>query len=459
MTAVDNERKLLCKINVAFIPLMMLIQFFQFSDRGTLANAVAMGIFQDTHMTQNEFSWASAIVFLGHLTFQLPNAYFMHKLPIAKYLGFTVILWGILEGCTALASNFRQLAAVRFLLGMAEGSGNPALALVISTLYRRSEQPVINAIMIFSNAIAVVFGGVISYGISQMNQVAGISSWKWYMIIYGCATILVGIACFIFMPDTPYSKWLRLTDHERLITEERIRDNATVQSHTIKKQQVLEALKEPRLYCYTLIGFMTMTQNGCMVTFTTQIILTMGYSKTASLLLSGSRGITDALYLIIGIYASRHLLGQCLTATCACLLCMISALLLIVIPQDFPKLAGIYLFTGALIPVLMTSSISNNVSGYSKKITYFTFLIWSFGLGSFCGPLMLVEGQTPQYLAGLVSYVTFQLISALLFLYIRTSMKRVNDAREQMKLPPQPEYQGAIDDITDVENVHFRYRL
>lgn len=105
----------------------------------------------------------------------------MHKLPIAKYLGLTVIIWGILEGCIALVNNFQQLAAIRFLLGMAEGSGNPALALVISTLYRRSEQPVINAIMIFSNSIATILGGLISYGINQMNQVAGLSAWKWYI--------------------------------------------------------------------------------------------------------------------------------------------------------------------------------------------------------------------------------------------------------------------------------------
>lgn len=37
----------------------------------------------------------------------------------------------------------------------------------------------INAVMIFSNSIAVVLGGVISYGINEMNQVAGISAWKW----------------------------------------------------------------------------------------------------------------------------------------------------------------------------------------------------------------------------------------------------------------------------------------
>lgn len=137
---------------------------------------------------------------------------------------------------------------------------------------------------------------------------------------------------------------------------------------------------------------------------------------------------------------------------------MISALLLIVIPEDLPKLAGIYLFTGALVPVLMIGSISNNTIGYSKKITYFTFLVGSFGLGNFCGPLMLVEGQNPQYVAGLASYASFQLISALLFLYIRSSMKRVNDAREQMKLPPQDDHNETTD-MTDVENVHFRYLL
>lgn len=30
-----------------------------------------MGIFQDTHMTQSEFSWASALVFIGNLAFQV----------------------------------------------------------------------------------------------------------------------------------------------------------------------------------------------------------------------------------------------------------------------------------------------------------------------------------------------------------------------------------------------------
>lgn len=181
--------------------------------------------------------------------------------------------------------------------------------------------------------------------------------------------------------------------------------------------------------------------------------------KAASLLIAGSRGVSDAFYLIIGIYACRRWLGQCLTAACACLLCMISALLLMAIPQDLPKLAGIYLFTGALVPVLMISSISSNVAGYSKKITYFTFMVGSFGIGNFCGPLMLVEGQKPQYVAGLASYASFQLISALLFLYIRATMKRVNDARDRMmKVPEKHEHQETVD-MTDVENVNFRYRL
>lgn len=53
----------------------------------------------------------------GYLTWEFPTVYISQKLPVAKYLGCNVIVWGILLMLHAVASNFGGFFALRFLLG------------------------------------------------------------------------------------------------------------------------------------------------------------------------------------------------------------------------------------------------------------------------------------------------------------------------------------------------------
>ena len=98
------------------------------------------------------------------------------------------------------------------------------------------------------------------------------------MVILGCITVVAGTFTFLFLPDKAKSRWYRLSLQETLIVQERIRDNAVVQSKEIKKEQILESLKEPRFYCYMLITFLLSLTNGCLTTFSTIIIKSMGFS-------------------------------------------------------------------------------------------------------------------------------------------------------------------------------------
>ena len=41
----------------------------------------------------------------------------MHRFALSKYLGLMLVFWGVTLACTALARNFQQLAALRFMLG------------------------------------------------------------------------------------------------------------------------------------------------------------------------------------------------------------------------------------------------------------------------------------------------------------------------------------------------------
>lgn len=85
----------------------------------------------------------------------------MQKLPISKYMGVILVIWGGSLLCMAFAHNFSQLAALRFLLGFFEATTYPCLFLLIASMYRRAEQVFWFGILFCSNSIAMICGPLI----------------------------------------------------------------------------------------------------------------------------------------------------------------------------------------------------------------------------------------------------------------------------------------------------------
>jgi MFS family permease len=81
-----------------------------------------------------------SIFYAGYFVFQIPNNYLLQRVPLAKYIGTIVFLWGGVLTAMAFGKNFSQMMAMRFLLGMFEAGIYPSLTLLVSTFYRRTEQ-------------------------------------------------------------------------------------------------------------------------------------------------------------------------------------------------------------------------------------------------------------------------------------------------------------------------------
>lgn len=54
-----------------------------------------------------------------------------------------------------------------------------SIFLLISTLYRRSEQVLWYGTVFQCNAATGIFGGLISYGIANMDGERGLRAWRW----------------------------------------------------------------------------------------------------------------------------------------------------------------------------------------------------------------------------------------------------------------------------------------
>lgn len=274
----EAEKKLVRKINWTLLPFVGAIVFIQFVDKSTLGISAVLGIIQDTHLTGSQYSWLGSFFYLGYISFQLPNNYLIQKFPISKYLGVLLILWGVVMSLTALCQNFAQLVVCRVFLGLFEAGTYPCLLIVLNTVYRRSEQSAAYGYLWLSNGTGTMIGAACAYGISYIDNAHGIHSWKWPYIIWGALTVLFGIICFFFLPDTPYSFMFRLTNEEKVIVAERNRDNCVVRVQKIKMHHVWEALREMRLWLICLACFFNNLLTGGVVVFNTLIVQSMGYS-------------------------------------------------------------------------------------------------------------------------------------------------------------------------------------
>ncbi|KAI9499295.1 major facilitator superfamily domain-containing protein [Zychaea mexicana] len=455
----DAEKKLVRKLDYVYVmPFVAILNFLQFFDKSTLNYAGVLGIQEDTNTSGSQFSWLGSLFYLGYLVYQVPNQFLLQRLPLTKYIGGLIVLWGLVLAVTFEAKNFPQLAGLRFLLGFFEAAMYPCCIMLISTMYRRREQASRLGAVYICNGVAMAVGGFIGYGVGHMDGALGHASWQWLMIILGVITIFFGFVIFFFLVDDPRSKFLRLTPEQLQIVDERQRDNTTVRTKEIKWHHVKEALTEPRFYCFCFASMLINFQNGALNTFSSIITAGFGFSGVDAILLSVPSGVVDIIYIVVIIWYNNKY-GNTLYCACAMLVCAIIGLvLLIAIPVPKAKLLGLYLcWAYAAAYVMFLSSVANNVNGYTKKIFYSTSIIVFYTIGNFAGPLMMVAWQAPLYLGGMLAYIASNAICIVLFLIARMSMARLN--RERMARGITSTATGEMQDLTDKEDPNFIYRL
>ncbi|GAN05054.1 allantoate permease protein [Mucor ambiguus] len=453
----ESEKRLLRKINYTLLPFVGAIVFIQFVDKSTLSISAVLGIRQDTGLSDTQYSWLGSFFYLGFICFQIPNNYFIQKFPIKKYLGSLLFLWGIVMACTALCTNFAQLAACRVLLGLFEAGTYPCLLIIVNTVYRRSEQSAAYGFLWLSNGTGTMVGSACAYGISFINNANGIHSWRWPYIIWGSLTVLFGVITFFFLPDTPHSFMYRLTEEEKEIVEERTRDNAVVRVYEVKKHHIWEAVKEPRLWLLCLSTFCNNLSTGGLVVFSTILVQNFGFNHQESILMQVPSGAVSALFAALAVLVARKTGQLYMGAAFSTTISLVGVILLAVLPNSGIKLLG-YFLAWAMngTAVILLTIAGANVTGYTKKIFYNAMNMIFYTLGNFTGPLIMLEKEFPTYKTGMIIYCIANAAILVMLFVVRQIMGRENKKR---LANPSVEKIDVKDDLTDRENRNFIYKL
>ena len=96
---------------------------------------------------------------------------------------------------------------------------------------------------------------------------------------------------------------------------------------------------------------------------------------------------------MLAVFLSKHFNENGHVGAFMSIISFVGALFLTVIPTGGAMLVGIFLSATSPAYTLLQTMISNNVSGYTKKIFYTGGNLVAYCLGNFVGPLMMVDHE------------------------------------------------------------------
>jgi hypothetical protein len=140
-----------------------------------------------------------------------------------------------------------------------------------------------------------------------------VKAWQFIFVLMGPVTVVAGLYIAFAMPSSPATAWF-LTPEERLIALERIRRNKTGTHVTVyKPSQLLEAIKDPRMYLAAISVFCASVQNGGVSSFGATIIAGFGFTTKETTLLGMTTGGSEIVAFIVGVMLSRwwKMRGEC----------------------------------------------------------------------------------------------------------------------------------------------------
>lgn len=118
----EDDRRVVRKIDQRILPILLIVYFLQQLDKSAMSYASIFGILDDAHLTNENYSWLSSIVYFPQLFLQPLVAYFLVKIPTGYFLASMVLGWGVVLSAMAAADTFTSLMATRFFLGAFEAT-------------------------------------------------------------------------------------------------------------------------------------------------------------------------------------------------------------------------------------------------------------------------------------------------------------------------------------------------
>lgn len=469
------ERRVVRKIDLYVIPFLWCGYGLVYYDKAILGGASIFGMLDTLDLrvvvdaaatppvtSTRRLSWASSLFYFGMLAGVVPLTYAVQRLHLSRTIGGCVVVWGLTCMATALVTSFRGLYAQRFFLGFLESMLPPAFMVIVSSFYTQREQTWRQCLWYSATGGWTVLGALLNYGFAHIDS-GSLERWQYLYILAGALTVLYGLVFFLF-PQTPNTAFFLHPGAERTVALERLRRSQMgVRCNTIKPSQIREAVTDVKVLLIALMMGLAYSVNGAVSAFGPLIVSTFGYDPYTALLWQMPLGAVCFLGILACGYLSLRVRNVRLVLIALNSLPVMAGCAMIWradwATQTALPLAG-YTLIGFFAPVtsLIVSVGMVNVAGNSKKSAMASATFVMYCVGNIVGPFWIKTEQVgdnyPMLWKGILGcYALLVLVAAVLFVMLR----RENARRDALGLDDKEGERRAFEDLTDKENLWFRY--
>ncbi|KAE9405850.1 MFS general substrate transporter [Gymnopus androsaceus JB14] len=468
------------KIDRNILPMMCCLYLVQFMDKTTLGYAAILGMNQEANLTTDQYNWLSTIFYLSYLVFEYPQNLALQRFPVGKWMSINIFVWSVALCSHAACKTFGGLFAVRFILGICEGSITAGFLIVSSMFYTRKEQTVRVGYWFLMNGTAQIVLAFVAYGSLNITK-SKLEPWQWLMLITGLLTLVLSVCFWFFFPDSPTNAWF-LTREERAIAVQRIKENQTgVENKHFKRAQLMELLYEPKTWLFFVFSIFDNIPNS-LTNQGTIIIESFGFTTLQVTLLGCVGGVIEIATIWSGVeISSRIPNSRAYVGAIYFLPSLLGVFLVNLLPwsDQVGLLFSTWLGTIQITAFVMALGwVSATTAGHTKKVTMNAIMLVGYCIGNAVGPFMWEQKYKPRNHVPWIVIGVCYVVSIILLLIIRVrasgrvktnvGMPNRSTPRMMMCTLEVKGSDGVIEkvkvdkeylDLTDVQNREFRYVL
>ncbi|KAK6909677.1 hypothetical protein L486_00676 [Kwoniella mangroviensis CBS 10435] len=464
----EENLRLRRKIYKHLLPVMCVAYITQSLDKGTLGSASIMGWQKDVGAVGQDYALTSTLLWVGIICGEPIVNQFVRKLPVAKVLGISIVIWSALVMGLAFSLDVKPVFAIRFLLGFFESSFSPCLVAITVQWFTAHEQTLITTVWQAMFAAAGFASNLIAYGFYQLGgdsnaKTKGLYTWQWMTVVIALISFIAAVIVLVFLPDTPVqARWA--TKEEKVKYVERVRTNDQgIQQKVWRSDQAREVLRDPLPWLLFGMMFIQSTVVGGLNTFNNLLIKNaFGFTTSQALLLALPLAVFQViLYFLIGW------LGTKTRQTVYCMVGYVmvniagSIVLITVAPSSKTKVGLLITFylmqcCQATNPS-MYAMLSRNVAGQTKKSVVYAIFFVGWAGGNALGPQLFQAKWASRYINSLYIHIALYcafIIDVLVMRWICVSRNKKRDALMQGQVNA---HAHAFEDKTDLQNIEFRY--
>ncbi|KAG9201204.1 hypothetical protein G6514_005933 [Epicoccum nigrum] len=287
---------------------------------------------------------------------------------------------------------------------------------------------------------------------SQYMGVGGYEGWRWIFILEGLATVLMGVAVFWLLPDSPShaagrwltadeARFLRLNNLMTRGIKKKRGVNADGKKEGIRWGIMGQVAKDWQIYLQAMIFASNAVPNYGLKFTMPQILKNMGFTSTKAQLMTAPPYACGALSaLLSSLLADKFTWRMPFIATSQLLL-IIAFSILFALAADIKNNVALCYFAVhvaciGVYPILpgCNAWTINNLAGPEKRAIGIATMICIGNLGGIVGSFIYQEKERPMYPTGFgtsLSFAAAGLVSALVLEWLFWRINRRNGEKTE----------------------------